>query len=149
MSTKTNKAVQPRNKALAALFASMNVRTLSGFPLYEAVPGVNAVETEIVVKASKSGKLYFAIEDANGQEQLVRSTGDIYDRLTIDAEWEEGDVVLANIYLRQAIPGLKEKELEANYGPNSRNPNSAAIANYFAEAEGNYNHLYCNEIIEE
>jgi hypothetical protein len=123
-------------------------RTLKGFPLYEAVPNVNAVETYIIVRESKNNKLYFAIETPDG-DQLVRSTGTIFDRLTLDEEFEVGQEVLASIYLRQAIPGLTAKDLDDNYGPDSRNPNKFAIDNYLKEVKGGYNHFYCNEIIED
>tara|TARA_R110000796_G_scaffold190280_1_gene307011 strand:- start:362 stop:589 length:228 start_codon:yes stop_codon:yes gene_type:complete len=63
--------------------------------------------------------------------------------------WKEGETVLASVWLRQAIPDLKPEDLEANYGKSSRNDNSAAIRNYLAEAAGNFNHMYCDEILEE
>lgn len=133
------------DKAVAALYKMMNVRQLVGFPLYEKVPKSNDIIIELTVKSNDKGALYLV--DSAGH--LVRSTGSIYDRLMVDNEFEEGETLVANVYLRQAIPDITSEELEENYGAASRNNNPAAIANYLAEAKGSYNHLYCDEIFDE
>jgi hypothetical protein len=129
-----------------AFYAMMKVRTLKGFPLYEKVPQSPTVLMPITVTSNDQGSLYF-VDD---KENLVRCTGQIYDLLMGDNNpWKEGETVLASVWLRQAIPDLTPEDLEANYGKTSRNDNSAAIRNYLAEAAGNFNHMYCDEIIEE
>jgi hypothetical protein len=141
-----DKKLRSTKESLKAFYSLVKTRSLKGFPLYEKVPKSPTVLMNIKVVSNDQGSLYF-VDDEN---DLVRSTGVIYDLLMGDNNpWKEGQTVLASVWLRQAIPKISEEDLEKNYGPKSRNPNAAAIRNYLAEADGDYNHMYCDEIIED
>jgi hypothetical protein len=124
-------------------------KTMTGFPLYEKVRNSDSIIVELEVVASKNGVLHLA-HVYEEKKVKVYSTDFIYSRLNgEDADLEEGEIVIGNIYIRQAISGILESELQKNYGANSRCNNPAYIAKYLQDEASKERHLYCDEIIED
>ena len=140
MST-TKQLTLTSKKALKALFKNVNVSTPSGLPLYARDEDIDAFVIALNVKESKAGNLYFmAINPINSDELLVSTPPRYYDMLQ-DNEFEDGDVITAEVYFRKPIEDISDTDLAARYAGKA-----TVVANYKAALANEESHLYVSSL---